>query len=291
MSGKFEGWYFKQQSDNAAIALIPAIHTGRDGRKSGSLQIVTRDKAWCVELPEAPAYKLKPALSIRACDFALTAAGIILNLRRPDITVTGQLLFGPLTPPNGDIMGPYQYIPFMECRHSVFSLTHTVNGSLTLDGRRMDFFHGTGYIEGDRGRSFPKRYIWTQLNWLDRGPCALMLSAADVRPMGIPFIGIIGFVYFHGTEHRIATYRGAKIDTLGGGHVSVRQGEMHLTAQLLDWSAGSVFEAQKLRAPVSGSMTRLIRESLSCRVRYTFTVKECVLFDFITDEAGFEYEF
>ncbi|NLT13613.1 MAG: hypothetical protein GXY05_04650 [Clostridiales bacterium] len=306
LSGSFEGWYFKQQSNGGVIAFIPAVHTGRDGEKSGSLQIVTRDKAWCVVLPDAPVYTLKPALSVSTGGCTFSSEGIKLDIRQPDISVTGQLCFGLPTLPKGDIMGLFKYVPFMECRHSVFSMTHTLSGSLTVNDSCMDFADGMGYIEGDRGRSFPKRYIWTQCSWEDEsrtdmlqhgtggmksGLCSVMLSVADVRPLGIPFIGIIGFVYYCGTEHRIATYCGAKIDKLSSGRVTVRQGDMKLTAQLLDWNAKPAFKAQKLQAPVSGRMERLIKENLACRARYTFTVKECVLFDFITDKASFEYEF
>jgi hypothetical protein len=37
-------------------------------------------------------------------------------------------------------------------------------------------------------------------------------------------------------------------------------------------------------------MVRLIRESLSCRVRYRFDIGGQALFDFIADTASLEYE-
>jgi hypothetical protein len=302
MSGCFEGWYFKQQSHNGdqMIAFIPAVHTDGSGHKSGSVQVVTPEKSWTVILDRPPVSHLKPALSVKAGGNMFSAQELRVDIRQPDLTVSGSLRFGPLIPPGGDIMGPYRFVPLMECRHSVFSLRHTVAGSLTLNGRNLDFTDGTGYIEGDRGRSFPKRYVWTQCAWEEDGeagksPCSLMLSVADVRPFGLPFTGIIGFVYFGGIEHRIATYRGAKILSAGNGAVSVRQGDDMLTVQLLDGGVqkqdGVCREAQVLRAPVSGEMKRLIRESLACRARYTFSVKERVLFDHITERASFEYEY
>lgn len=41
----------------------------------------------------------------------------------------------------------------MECRHSIFSLTHTVSGNLTVNGRVLGFTDGVGYLEGDKGRN------------------------------------------------------------------------------------------------------------------------------------------
>jgi hypothetical protein len=289
------------------IAFIAAEHSWR-GRKTGSIQIVTPDKSWYIELPGAEIAADRKALLIKAGDSTFSKDGADVNVRSRDVTIIGRLTFGKLTPPHSDIMGPYRFVPFMECRHSVFSLTHPISGSLTVNGRTLDLTGGVGYIEGDRGRSFPKRYIWTQCSWEDKSrprlePCSLMLSVAEVKPFGAPFIGIIGFVYFQGMEHRIATYRGAKLISAENGAVSVRQGDYILTAQLLDYGASSEGEARgqenaqqtqvahALRAPVSGEMVRLIKERLTCRARLTFTMKDTTLFDIVTDQASFEYEF
>lgn len=292
--GYFEGWYFKQQAPGAGpmLAVIPAVHMDGSGRRTGSVQIVAPDRAWCVKLPEAPVYTRRPVLTVKAGGSYLSARGLVLDVRQRDITLTGELRFGPLTKPRGDIMGPYRFVPFMECRHSVFSVAHTVRGSLTLNGQLLDFNGGCGYIEGDRGQSFPNKYAWTQAAWPDAGRpdgvgCSVMLSAAEVRPFGMPFMGIIGVVYFQGVQHRLATYRGAKLVSAGAGHLSVRQGDYVLTAQLLEEDADA---RQSLRAPVSGNMVRVVRERLRCRARYTFSVKDRVLFDNVTENASFEYE-
>ena len=56
-----------------------------------------------------------------------------------------------------DIMVPFRWVPGMECRHSVFSMKHSVNGEIRINGKSYLFHHGTGYWEGDRGRSFPEK--------------------------------------------------------------------------------------------------------------------------------------
>lgn len=45
----FEGWYLKHQGKDGALALIPAIHIDRRGRRSSSLQIITRERSWWLE--------------------------------------------------------------------------------------------------------------------------------------------------------------------------------------------------------------------------------------------------
>ena len=43
--------------------------------------------------------------------------------------VVGKLIFSKFTPLKYDVMGPFRYIPFMQCRHSVFSLAHNIKGN------------------------------------------------------------------------------------------------------------------------------------------------------------------
>lgn len=300
----FEGWYFKQQSGQNMIAFIPAFHTGWDKKRTGSVQIITPDASCYIELPGNEISISRRPFAVRAGNSVFSMKRLELNIQNDSVSVTGRLQYRDLTLPQTDIMGPYRFVPFMECRHSVFSLAHTVEGSLMVNGRLMEFTGGAGYMEGDRGRSFPKRYVWTQCSWFENGragshpdsaPYALMLSAAEVKPLGKPFIGIIGFVYYKGREYRIATYKGAEVIAVGGGILSVRQGDYTLTAELLE-SRGQTPQAhtlqpQTLRAPASGEMIRLVKESLACRARYAFYEKDTVIFEFISETASFEYEF
>jgi hypothetical protein len=282
---RFEGLYFKQQSGENMIAFIPALHTDSRGKRAASLQVVTPDMSHFVELPGGSVRIDRRTMTASAEGGVFGPDGIEIELDRPGLRVAGRLRFSRRVPPRGDIMGPYRFVPFMECRHSVFSLSHDVRGSLTVNGARLDFPDGVGYIEGDRGRSFPERYVWTQCSRAAPERCSLMLSAATVRPLGREFTGIIGFVYFRGREYRIATYRGARLRGIENGAVTVCQGPYELRAQLLSDSAHT------LSAPVSGKMVRSIREGLACRAAYRFTESGSVLFDFMDDRASFEYEF
>lgn len=190
--------------------------------------------------------------------------------------------FGPLFPLKYDIMGPFALAPFMECRHSVWSMRHPVRGAVDINGQKYFFQNAWGYWEGDRGRSFPKEYIWTQCCF--RGG-AVMLSVADIPMAGIHFTGIIGFVLWRGKEYRIATYLGARAVKIEDKAVRVKQGNLELDVRLLEESK------RPLKAPVKGDMVRTIHESASCRAFYRFRKRGCTLFAFETDRASFEFEY
>lgn len=275
----FEGWYFKQQNETQTLALIPAFHIDAAGRPSASLQVVTDAGTWHTEFPAEAFAADSRRLAIRVGDSVFSRRGCALNLRTPELSVRGELRYGPFTPPAGDIMGPFRLVPFLECRHRILSLCHTVSGEIAVNGTAVSFHAGKGYLEGDRGSSFPSRYVWTQCL---RGSDSLMLSAARIPFCGGTFTGCIGFVYTGGREWRIATYRGAKLLEVDNRGLTVRQGELTLRAELLSGSP------RMLRAPRNGDMVRLIRESPACRVRYTCTVGEHTLLDFASERASFE---
>ena len=53
------------------------------------------------------------------------------------------------------VMGPFSFVPFMECYHGVVNIDHKISGSLMINNEEIDFTDGYGYIEKDWGKSFP----------------------------------------------------------------------------------------------------------------------------------------
>lgn len=277
--GWFYGWYFKCQSDTQTLAVIPAVHRTQ-GKETCSIQIITEECSWTVSLP-AEAFRQKgKMISIGRNRFG--ERGVRMEVCEPELRIKGRLEFGPLFPLKYDIMGPFSLVPFLECRHSVWSMKHTVQGTMYINGTEYSFDGAEGYWEGDRGRSFPKEYIWTQCSFPEG---ALMLSVADIPLAGFHFRGVIAIVLLNGREYRLTTYLGAKAARIRNGLVRVVQGSLELEAKLLEKTG------KPLKAPAGGEMVRTIHESAACRVRYRFRKKGRTLLAFETDRASFEYEY
>lgn len=277
--GYFKGWYFKCCTGNKTVAFIPAYHCGKN-TKTASLQIITDDAVYNIPF-EAPEYTEKP-LYVKLKDCVFSEKGISLNYQNNKLKLNGSLSFGALSPVSYDIMGPFALVPFMQCRHSVYSMRHTINGRIEINGSTFNFDNGIGYIEGDRGRSFPERYIWTQCGFRNS---SLMLSVADIPFLGISFTGIIGIVLLNGKEYRIATYLGARVKSISDNTVTVMQSGFELTAKLLEKNPRPLF------APVNGNMNRTIHESASCKAYYSFSYNNEPLCEFTSDTASFEFEY
>ena len=277
--GYFRGWYFKCCTGEETIAFIPAYHS-YNGVKTASLQIITDDAT--IQLPfEQLEYRENP-LAVRIGDCSFTESDILLNYQDSRIRLEGTIRFQAFSPIAYDIMGPFSLVPFMQCRHSVYSMAHRIDGKILAGDRLFDFANGIGYLEGDRGRSFPKRYIWTQCCF-ENG--SLMLSVADIPLLGLHFTGIIGVILLDGKEYRIATYLGAGISRIGEAEVTVRQGGYTFTAERLERNT------QPLLAPANGSMCRTIHESASCKAYYRFTYQGKALCEFVSSNASFEFEY
>lgn len=277
--GYFKGCYFKCCTEDKTIAFIPAYHDCNN-KKSASLQIITDDAAFHIPFHTIQ-YSDKP-LYIKLGDCKFTEHGISLNYHSNNLSVKGVLRFQSLSPIRYDIMGPFALVPFMQCRHSVYSMTHKINGQIIVNNQKYAFHNGISYIEGDRGTSFPKQYIWTQCCF-EQG--SLMLSVADIPMFGFHFTGIIGVILLNGKEFRIATYLGATVKCISTNTVTIKQGNYTLTARLQKKNA------QPLLAPSNGNMCRTIHESASCQAYYRFSYKQKVLCEFSSNKASFEFEF
>lgn len=280
MEDYFFGYYYKCQSGTQTIALIAAEH-GTEEKRSCSVQVITEKGSWAAEFPYEEYYHKGATIQIGKNYFS--PDGVILDIDSENLNLHGVLQFGPLKKLKYDIMGPFALVPNMECRHMVGSLKHLVTGILTVNGEEYRFVKGRGYWEGDHGHSFPKEYLWTH-TFLPKGG-SLMLSVADIPLPGFSFTGIIGVVYWKGKEYRLATYLGAKATDIENGGACIRQGKYMLKARLVESSG------KGLKAPVKGSMVRIIHESAECKAEYEFWIGELRVFHFVTDKATFEYEY
>ena len=280
----FEGWYLKCQTKaGEALALIPALHIDAASRRSASLQVVTGCRAWQVDFPCEAFDASREAFSVRLGESVFSSEGMALDVDAPGLVLRGRLDFGPLTPLASDIMGPFRLFARMECAHGVVSMAHPLNGQVMLHGELLDFDGGMGYIETDRGRSFPSAYLWTQCMWTQPLPVSLMCSVAAIPlPVG-RFTGCICAICCGGREVRLATYRGARAERWSEEGAVIRQGKYRLEIDVLN------AQGLPLRAPVQGEMTRTIRESLCAKVRYRFFIREQLLFDHTDDRASFEF--
>ena len=282
MKPYYEGWYMKQQQGDDVLALIP----GR-AQDEAFIQVITQEKAYYLPFPLASFHHVSsagaasPHQVMRVGRSTFTPRGADLCIREPGINLEGSIRYRGLSPLRSDIMGPFGLIP-METKHTVFSMRHQVDGLVTLNGKPLRFNGAAGYMEGDRGHSFPRGYTWVQSVDLP-GSASVMLAVAEIPLAVIRFTGCIAVVLLNGTEHRFATYRGVRIVQADQEAVEIVQRDLALRIQPL------ASRGHDLQAPDQGSMRRVIRESPAVPVRITFARGGETLLDCVSERASYEH--
>lgn len=302
----FEGWYIKQQNEEDTIAIIPSFHIDKYGRKSANLQVITKDGAYSCTYSGKSFYASEKKFFVKIGKNVFTESGARLNIHSNKLTITGRLFFTKKSPAmmkphvvsdgmvlpketvfhplHYPIMGCFNYVPGLPCKHEVVSMLHGVYGTILVNGKRYDIRNGLGYIEKDRGHSFPSAYLWTQCSFSKPSLGSIMASVAELPFLTSNFVGCICAISYQGKEYRMATYLGAKLVSYSKRGFILSQGK-----NLLEVRASNQ-QPKVLKAPVFGAMKRRIKESVACKVRYRFYENGALLFEIKSNQAGYEYD-
>ncbi len=293
----FEGWYFKLISRDRShvLALIPGIALG-DGPQDAHAFIQAidsrRNRVAYLRYPLEAFRPERDRFDVRIGSSRFHNGGLEVDHDGDGHVLRGEVSFWDIEPYpktlfHRGIMGPFTYVPFMECRHGIVNLRQRLRGQLEFDGERFDFDDGEGYVEKDWGRSFPEDWIWLQANHFSDPRASFMFSVARIPWLGRQFTGQIAFLRTAGSFHRLATYNRAKIERLAIGRDQVEariRHPSHLLEMDARFSPGGL-----LRAPKNGVMTRTIEETLSAEVSVRLTDRHgAVLFEDRSAQVGME---
>ena len=270
----FEGWYFKvvNASESEAFAIIPGIAIDESGQRQAFIQILDgkRQTAIYHKFDFENFHSKKNEFNIRIGNNTFTQKQIELDL--PGIS--GGLEFSSLVPwpkpwYSPGIMGPYAFVPFLECYHGIVSMDHAINGQLKVSDHSVDFTGGCGYTEKDWGRSFPSAYVWMQSNHFSLPGISVKASVAKIPWLGGSFVGFIAGIWLHDRLIRFTTYNGSTLKRLQVDPLHV---ELILENRQYHLSILAYREtATSLASPIQGMMEGRIEESMTSTLEITLT--------------------
>ncbi|MDD5937238.1 MAG: tocopherol cyclase family protein [Clostridiales bacterium] len=284
----FEGWYFKHQDEKTTISFIPGIQYDKNCSATAFIQVITQNETYYISYPISNFYADTKSLFIRIGKNIFSEQGIAIDIDETDVNgkalkVRGNFFYQQLMPLPYSIMGPFRLCN-VPCKHEVISMRHRVMGELMINDQRICMKHGIGYIESDYGSSFPNDYFWTQYNCRKSTNPQIFLSVATIPYGWKEWIGTIAVINYNHRQYRFATYLGAKVLIIRKDLAIIQQGKyillVHMTPK----------KAQDLKAPVQGTMSRIIREEIECTIRYEMYEGRNKLFDFTTNQASMEYQ-
>lgn len=288
----FEGWYFKNTNDTQGISFIPGININDDG-KEAFIQVITKEGSYFVkyniddfEFSYSPFY-----IKIGNNFFSKEKIHIDINDSMQDIIIYGDIHYKDSTNIktsllNPNIMGPFSYIPFMECNHAILSMKGVANGFININDEKLVFNNGTSYIEKDFGCSFPSSYIWCQGNEFQNSDASFMLSIADIPLNLFNFEGVICVLKVDDSEYKFTTYNNTKIIKYEASenlvHVILKKNDYYL------YIDGICLNSFKLVAPIKGRMSKDILESISSVITVTLIRGDETIFYDTSINAGIE---
>ena len=265
----FEGWYFKvvTADESRAFAFIPGIAMDENGNQQSFIQVLDGKKQTAEYhkfdvnefVPTLGKFELKIANNYFSInDFQLNLSSVQGKLR-----FSGQILW-PNQWYSPGIMGPYSFVPFMECYHGILSMNHRIDGQLTVNDEAIDFTNGRGYIEKDWGHSFPSAYTWLQTNHFSKSGISLKASVAKIPWLGNSFVGFIAGIWINDQLIQFTTYNGSK---LLKSHIDTEKVELILENKKFRLEIIAHREkSTQLASPILGFMDGRIEESMTSEI-------------------------
>jgi len=291
----FEGWYFKSvtRDEQSAIAVIPGISIEKDERHAFIQVFDARSKkSYYIRYGFEKFSYSRKTLNITIGKSHFSSKGILLDIDDKNITIKGELKFStfiswPVTVISPGVMGWYAYLPTMECYHGVMSFNHTIEGSLEINGERVNFSKGKGYCEKDWGVSMPNSWIWMQSNHFENSETSFFASIAHIPWKKHYFTGFLAGFFHQGKIYKFATYTKAKVSDLkiNGNHISFEIGDSKKKIIISGERAGGA----TLAAPKMGEMSTKIQETLTSKISISFYIGDERVYEGTGRNAGLEF--
>lgn len=288
----FEGWYFKNTNNEKGISFIPGINI-EDKDKKAFIQVITNDTSYFINYSINDfKFDFNP-FCIQIGNNTFSKEGIHIDIKdnTKKLKIYGDIKYSnsknihtSFFAPN--IMGPFSYIPFMECNHAILSMQNSIYGSINIQNSKINFNNDIGYIEKDWGCSFPKSYIWCQGNNFQKSKASFMLSIADIPFKFLNFRGIICTLIIDNQEFKFTTYNNARIIKYYiddySLNITLRRGSYDLNIKS-KYNTGL-----KLVAPVKGKMEKDIFESITALITLTLKKDNNIIFSDTSTNCGLE---
>jgi tocopherol cyclase len=291
----FEGWYYKIIDKNSQniFAIIPGVSITKDN-KYAFIQFINAKTG----LTKYFKYKIEDfyyserELNISIGKNHFNKFGLIVDFDSEGLSVSGNVRFINIIPfpksiLNPGIMGPFSFVPFMECHHGIVNMHCELNGKINYNGEQIDFTGGYGYLEKDWGSSFPQAWIWLQSNHFNEDNASIMFSTAAIPWFHTHFNGLIAFLRIGNKLFRFATYTGAKISKLNFDNdqlnISIEDSKIILHLEVKSSSGGI------LKAPKKGKMDVEITETITSTAKVILMGKDGTkLFEGLGKNTGLE---
>ncbi len=209
----FEGWYFKLAHPEHPIAVIPGVFRGT--HSDGDMSFVQvlfgpGNKSVFLPFPFSAFSSDENRFAVAVGENRFSMDGMRFRLEKDGFSLRGETAFSRHRLPRGPAWGPFAWRPKIRRCPGGRWLKPAGDGTLFLNGTKLDAQGSCGYIEKDWGSAFPPSWMWLQGN----GPgqngedVAFTCSVARIPYGPFRFTGHVAVLSVGNRHFRMATYNG-----------------------------------------------------------------------------------
>lgn len=282
----FEDWYFKHQNERQVVCFIVG-RSRHQGRGQAFIQVLVNQQAYFIPFDYSQCHIRRHPLRVQIGENGFSESGIRVQLCSDGLCLFGEIAYGALCRMRGSMMGPFRFVPHMECSHEITSMKHAISGKLTVNGQGIWFLpkNSCGYMEGDAGTSFPREYLWIHCNAFDQTDCSVTACVAKVPFLRWEFTGYLCQVQLPGASVRFASYNPSRLVYYSKRGLALQKGEWSLCIRMLD----SPPPTPALKAPQMGDMARTVSEHVDRTARFTLQKGKQMLLNRVSGQVCYEW--
>ena len=247
----FESWYFREQAEDMTFEFAVRLDYDEEGRMTGSLDVRLPCGSWHFDYAHPVNMNLRGSLFLVLGKNVFTEACIHLDIDEPGVSIKGDIYF------ERDF-GKAR----IGLRRKIWAMEQELSGELIINGKEVIFDDGKGYLEetGDMTAGWPKRRFWSQCSWFGERPFRIACGGYGRHCFAI--------IDQDGYPIRLAGWKGAKVEYMCGTSFRISQG-------------GYILEGWRSAEGAADCPDQT--------VRYRLTHRGDVLFDEISQRAGYWY--
>ena len=213
----YEEWFFKlsDASEENTFIFIPGVSLGKkadDFHTYVQIIDVNAQQQYFLKYTIKDSIYSSESFNIKIGENIFSEHGLTLK----NDVVKGRINFRtiskwPASPIGRHTMGLFDFFPFLPTRYAIYSMNLSLAGSITINGRTIDFSNGKGYIEKSWGKRFPTTLVWSQCSHFDRPNTSFSLSLSKTPFFFSGFKMFSCCFFFEGRHYSFNSRNGAKI--------------------------------------------------------------------------------
>lgn len=298
----FEGWYYKLVVENAnsTMVVIPGVHMNNDNRHA-FIMIAYDNVSHYYRFPYETFSSSIDEFIVKIDNEKniFSYEKMILDLQpkdgddatesfRMNLTLSSHVSIPDLSWIAPGTMGPYSWIPTMQCYHHVLSMKYDIHGSIEINQEKSTTISGLGYLEKDWGNEFPSIWIWGQANQWENLPstssASLFFSLALIPwYFNIEFAGFLLIFEYNQEFYRFNTYLQSIVSDLSVDNKTNQlsfnvydvlfQYKLHISTYL---NPSENIHGAMLYGPNNGRMEKYVKEILAKNIYFDVRLSKLI---------------